>query len=57
MVGHHPDKLAAVADDLQARGAGRVETFSLDLTEIDRDQELLAKATEALGRLDAALIA
>ncbi|MGB4782662.1 SDR family oxidoreductase [Candidatus Methylomirabilis sp.] len=57
LVGRHPEKLAAVADDLQVRGAGRVEIFSLDLTELDRHQELLAKATEALGGLDAVLIA
>lgn len=57
LAGRHPDKLAAVADDLHIRGAGRVETFALDLTERDRHQELLAKATEALGGLDAVLIA
>lgn len=57
LVGRHQEKLAAVADDLHVRGAGRVETFALDLTELDRHHELLAKAIEALGGLDAALIA
>ena len=57
LVGRHREKLVAVADDLRVRGAGRVETFLLDLTELDRHQELLAKATEALGGLDAVLIA
>ncbi|MFQ5828782.1 MAG: SDR family oxidoreductase [Candidatus Methylomirabilia bacterium] len=57
LVGRNQEKLAAVANDLRVRGAGRVETFVLDLAELARHQELLAKATDALGGLDAVLIA
>jgi short-subunit dehydrogenase len=57
LVGRHPDKLASVAQDLLVRGATRVETVLLELTELDRHQELLAKVTESFGGLDAVLIA
>jgi decaprenylphospho-beta-D-erythro-pentofuranosid-2-ulose 2-reductase len=57
LVGRQPDKLASVAQDLLVRGAGRVETLLLDLTELDRHHELVAKVTESFRGLDAVLIA
>jgi decaprenylphospho-beta-D-erythro-pentofuranosid-2-ulose 2-reductase len=57
LVGRHPDKLASVAQDLVVRGADRVETFLLDLTELDRHHELVAKVTESFRGLDAVLVA
>lgn len=57
LVGRNLEKLGAVSDDLRARGARRVETLHLDLTEFDRHEELLRKAVDALDGLDAVLIA
>src|SRR5262245_43911723 len=57
LVGRHPEKLACVAQDLLVRGAGRVESFPIDLTEVDRHHELLVKVTESFRDLDAVLIA
>jgi decaprenylphospho-beta-D-erythro-pentofuranosid-2-ulose 2-reductase len=57
LVGRNSEKLAAVADDLKVRGAKRVETFQLDLVEMERHQELLETAIATLGTLDMLLIA
>lgn len=57
LIGRNREKLAAVADDLLAKGADEVETFLMDVTEFDRHEELLLKATEAFDGLDAMLIA
>ncbi len=57
LVGRNKEKLAAVAEDLQVRGARRVETFVLDVNEFDRHQEMLEAAESALGPLDVVLIA
>jgi decaprenylphospho-beta-D-erythro-pentofuranosid-2-ulose 2-reductase len=57
LVARNADRLAAIADDLKVRGAKRVETLVLDLTDLDRHQELLDTATKALGGLDGLLVA
>ncbi|NPA91846.1 MAG: SDR family oxidoreductase [Chloroflexi bacterium] len=57
LVGRNEAKLQAVADDLRVRGAERVETFLLDVNEVDRHEAMLDAAEEALGPLDVALIA
>src|SRR5882724_170354 len=57
LTGRNPERLAAVADDLRVRGASRVETARLDLTELPRHQEILDAAFAAFGGLDVALIA
>jgi short-subunit dehydrogenase len=57
LVGRDAEKVATVAQDLRVRGAGRVETFVLDLTNLDRHHELFTKATESFQGLDAVLIA
>ena len=57
LVGRNAAKLQAVGEDLRVRGAKRVESFLLDLSEFDRHQELVAAAITSLGSLDAVLIA
>lgn len=57
LVGRNQAKLAAVADDLRVRGAGKVEVLLNDLNQIDRHPEMVRSATEAFGGLDMALIA
>lgn len=57
LVARDPEKLAAVAADLRVRGAQRVETALLDLTDVRRHAEVIEAADAALGGLDAALLA
>ncbi|MDQ2716503.1 MAG: SDR family oxidoreductase [Chloroflexota bacterium] len=57
LVARDNEKLTTIANDLQVRGARRVETFVLDVTEIDRHQEMFAAALAALDELDMLLIA
>ncbi|MFQ5576520.1 MAG: SDR family oxidoreductase [Anaerolineae bacterium] len=57
LAGSNSDKLDAVANDLNVRGAPRVESFTLDLNDVDRHPDLLNRAVEALGGLDTVLIA
>jgi short-subunit dehydrogenase len=57
LVGRDPDKLAAVADDLRARGAKDVETEVADLLDLARGSQLVDEAVERLGGLDALLVA
>jgi short-subunit dehydrogenase len=57
LVGRDADKLAAVADDLRARGADKVETEVVDLIDLARCSRLIDEAVEKLGGLDALLVA
>lgn len=57
LVGRTAEKLTAEANDLKVRGAALVETFQLDLNDLERHQELLDRAIETLGGLDMLLIA
>jgi decaprenylphospho-beta-D-erythro-pentofuranosid-2-ulose 2-reductase len=57
LVGRNAGKLAAVAEDLGVRGAAGAETYTLDVTAIERHAEMLDAATKALGTVDAVLIA
>ena len=57
LVGRDPDKLAAVADDLRARGAKEVEPVVVDLLDLTRCSRLIDEAVERLGGLDALLVA
>lgn len=57
LVGRTAAKLAAVASDLKVRGAQRVETYLLDLSDLSRHQELLDHILVTLGELDILLIA
>jgi hypothetical protein len=57
LVGRDSEKLAAVADDLRARGAKEAETEVVDLLDLARCSKLIDGAVEKLGGLDALLIA
>ncbi len=57
LVGRNADKLAAVADDLRARGADKVESEVIDLLDLARCSRLIDEAVEKLGGLDALLVA
>ncbi|HET9017789.1 MAG TPA: SDR family oxidoreductase [Thermomicrobiaceae bacterium] len=57
LVARSAEHLAAVGDDLRVRGAAGVETYPLDLTDIDGQAGMLAAAARALGRIDVALVA
>ncbi len=50
-------KLSAVADDLRVRGARQVTCSAHDLVDLDAHTALLSAAVEALGGLDAVLVA
>ncbi|NIM49015.1 MAG: SDR family oxidoreductase [Gemmatimonadales bacterium] len=57
LVGRSPDKLQAVADDLSVRGASKVGSLAVDLTQTTRHPEILQGARAFLGRIDGVLIA
>lgn len=57
LVARSPEKLTMIADDLKVRGAKRVETYALDLTQLDQHQALVDAACESLGVIDAVLVA
>ncbi|MEO7863983.1 MAG: SDR family oxidoreductase [Nitrospirales bacterium] len=57
LVGRSQGKLTIIAEDLLIRGAGKVESLSLDLDNLGLHGELVLTATKALGGLDVALIA
>ncbi|HEX4207334.1 MAG TPA: SDR family oxidoreductase [Ktedonobacteraceae bacterium] len=57
LVARSPAKLAAVAADLRVRGALRVETYVLDLCELDQHRAMFEQAVTTLGSLDMLLIA
>src|SRR2546421_7829712 len=56
LVARNPEKLETIKNDLQVRGATRVETHPLDLNNLDQHQELIQTAIETLGDLDTVLI-
>src|SRR5215469_5228399 len=56
LVARNLEKLQAIKNDLQVRGASRVETHQLDLNNLDQHQELIQSAIDALGGLDIVLI-
>lgn len=57
LVARTPEKLEAVAADLQGRGAARVGTAVLDITQTDRHVAILEEAAQFLGSFDAVLVA
>ncbi len=56
LVARDPEKLQAIKNDLEVRGASRVETCQFDLNNLDQHQELIEIAIETLGGLDIVLI-
>lgn len=57
LVGRNAEKLAAVQRDLQVRGATRVVSYTFDLNDLAQHHALVSAAYDALGGLDAVLIA
>ncbi len=57
LVGRNADKLTDVQHDLEVRGASQVVTYTLDLNDLAQHEAMIDAAYEALGGLDAALIA
>jgi len=57
LVARFENRLEAVAADLKVRGAKQVKTFKLDLTDLDRHQELFDEAIRELDGLEYLLIA
>lgn len=57
IVGRSAERLATIQHDLEVRGAARVVSYALDLNALDQHEALIAAAYEALGGLDAVLIA
>ncbi len=57
LVGRDAAKLAAVALDLRARGAGQVDCLEADLASTMESEALVAKATAHFPRIDVALVA
>jgi short-subunit dehydrogenase len=57
LVGRNAAHLDAVAKDAATRGASKVEQQALDLDDFSAHEALVERATQALGRLDGALIA
>lgn len=57
LAARNPDKLAAAAADLRARGAEAVHELSYDALDDDANERVVREAAAALGGIDAALIA
>lgn len=57
LVARDPDKLEAIVQDLETRGAGQLETRVMDMLEQQQHQALVEDAVERLGGLDRVLIA
>ncbi|GAC1366036.1 MAG: SDR family oxidoreductase [Ktedonobacteraceae bacterium] len=57
LVARSAEKLAIVADDLKVWGAKSVETFVLDLNELELHEQMLEQAISTLAGLDVLLIA
>lgn len=56
LVGRSAMKLNDVGNDLKVRGAKRIETFVLDVNELERHQEMIETAITVLDGLDMVLI-
>jgi len=57
LVARDAEKLAAVAEDLEARGAGQVETCVMDVLELNRHRAVIEEAAARLDGLDTVLVA
>jgi decaprenylphospho-beta-D-erythro-pentofuranosid-2-ulose 2-reductase len=57
LVGRNAEKLAAIVGDLEIRGGQTVHSETIDLDWLEQHPALLARAVEALGGIDLALIA
>ncbi|GAC1359353.1 MAG: SDR family oxidoreductase [Ktedonobacteraceae bacterium] len=57
LVGRSAGKLETLANDLKVRGAKRIDTYTVDLADLDRHQALLEEALAKLEHIDVLLIA
>ena len=57
LVARSAAKLDDIGNDLKVRGAKRIETFVLDVNDLERHEEMLDTAIAALNGIDAVLIA
>jgi len=57
LVARNEDRLAAIASDLRVRGASSADSFTLDLNDFGKYEEMLARADRSMGGIDIALIA
>ena len=57
LVARNQNKLDAIKDDLQVRGASSIETYMLDLDELHQHQAMIDAADKALEGIDALIIA
>ena len=57
LVARNAEKLQTIAADLKVRGALRVETYVLDLNDLDRHEDMLNTALQTFQGLDRLLIA
>ena len=56
LIARNPEKLQAISNDLQVRGAKSAHTYQLDLNNLDQHQEAIQSAIDTLGRIDLVLI-
>jgi decaprenylphospho-beta-D-erythro-pentofuranosid-2-ulose 2-reductase len=56
LVARSPEKLEDIGNDLKVHGAKCTETFLLDVTDLDRHQEMIETAISTLDGLDMVLI-
>ena len=56
LVARNPENLHTIKNDLQVRGATRVEAHQIDLNNLDQHQQLIQTAIETLDGLDTVLI-
>src|SRR6266487_984130 len=56
LVARSAEKLKVIGNDLKVRGAKRIETFVLDVNDLDRHQEMVETAIRTLAGLDMVLI-
>src|SRR5947209_14982975 len=57
LVARNSAKLEAIKNDLKVRGAKQIETYLLDLADLDRHQEMVEAALQPFDGLDMVLIA
>jgi decaprenylphospho-beta-D-erythro-pentofuranosid-2-ulose 2-reductase len=57
LVARNDQHVQTVASDLKVRGAVKVETYCIDLNDVNKHEELLDSADAVLGGVDVALIA
>jgi decaprenylphospho-beta-D-erythro-pentofuranosid-2-ulose 2-reductase len=57
LAARNEERLASMASDLTVRGATRVSTMALDMNDIERHAAMWSAARDALGSVDALLVA